>query len=281
MKSVIIGGGFIASKHKEAILKMGWEYMGCYDVVPERSELTLKQVQEADIVHICTPTLFHHTYLPKWKQIVIEKPVAISSKLVPDRDACVVYQRRWDDQAIQMKEFCNFIRPERIICNILVPRDAHYWECWRGDPAYSGGGALMNIGIHYLDLLQWWLKCDYTIKEAQLGYFGRVVEESAHIVFDFNGTEVIFDLNARHHRRKVEFIASRSADHFVYNIENATHYDVLKHWQEGKYVDPEEAKKSLMMVEDIYDYCNKSNIEGKGIPEIGGESPKQADIPKI
>lgn len=261
MKSAIVGNGFIAQKHKEGIRQMGWEYLGAYDPVPSRCEIPLKKVLEADIVHICTPNLYHHTFLPKWKQLIIEKPVAITASLVPNRDACVVYQRRWDYQAVQMKEFCDFIRPEKIICNIFVPRDNHYWECWRGDPAYSGGGALMNIGIHYLDLLQWWLKCDYTIKEAKLGYFGRVVEESAYIIFDFNGTEVTFDLNARHNRRKIEFIASRSADHFIYNTENATHYDVFKHYMEGKYVDPEEAKKSLMMVEDIYAYCNSNNTK--------------------
>lgn len=252
MRSAIIGNGFIAKKHKEAIEKMGWEYLGAYDVVPSKSEISLEEALKADVIHICTPNVFHHQNLPEGKRLIIEKPVAISSDLVPNIDACVCYQRRFDQQAIELKELCNNAKPNQIIVNILVPRDAAYWECWRGDNSMSGGGALMNIGIHYLDLLQWWLGSDYEILEARLGKFQRGVEESCYAKMKFGVTEVEFHLNARHNVRKIEFTAFWGTMAYRYDEDEATHYDLLKGYMEGNYVTPQEAKKSLQMVEEIY-----------------------------
>jgi predicted dehydrogenase len=260
MTSSIIGNGFIAQKHKKAIVQMGWDFIGAHDVVPDKCEITFDSAMKADIVHICTPNVFHHQlkYVADSTKLIIEKPVAIRSDLVPNIDACVCYQRRFDTQAMEMKELCDGLRPTKIICNILVPRDPVYWECWRGEKAMSGGGALMNIGIHYLDLLQWWLGDKYTIKSASVGHFQRAIDESAHIVFDFDGTEVIFDLNARHNVRKIEFIATWEDDPaYIYNKEDATHYDVFKNFMDGIYVNPQEATKSLKMVEEIYEFAAK------------------------
>lgn len=268
-KSGIIGNGFIAQKHREAIKKMGWDYIGAYDVVPSKSEISLEKVLgESDIIHICTPNVFHHqlpTISPQ-QRFIIEKPVAISSNLVPDiPTACVCYQRRFDKGAQTIKTLCEMARPNKIIVNIFVPRDNFYWECWRGDKNMSGGGALMNIGIHYLDLLQWWLGDKYTILGADVGFYQRVIDESATIQFDFNGTEVVFDLNARHNRRKIEYIAfwDNIEEHYVYNEETAIHFDVFKGWEEGIYVDPMEAKKSLEMVERIYAKSLGNNTNNK------------------
>ncbi len=255
MRSAIIGNGFIAQKHQEAIKQMGWEYLGAYDVVPDRSIITLDKVLEADYIHVCTPNVFHHQ-LPKIspeQRFIIEKPVAINSNLVPNiPDAMVCYQRRFDEKAILAKELCKEEKPIMIIANIFVPRDNFYWECWRGDKSMSGGGALMNIGIHYLDLLQWWLGDKYNIEDAKVTKFYRAIDEAAYIKFDFDGVSVTFDLNARHNRRKTELIIFWKDKTFVYNQESATHYDLFKGFEKGNFVNPEEAKKSLKMVEEIY-----------------------------
>ena len=161
MKSGIIGNGFIANKHRDAVKRKGWTYVGAYDVVPSKSEVSLEKIlAECDYIHICTPNVFHHQLpiISPDQRFIIEKPIAISSDLVRDiPTACVCYQRRFDTQAFQMAQLCSWQRPKKIIANIFVPREAHYWECWRGDKTMAGGGALMNIGIHYLDLIQWWL----------------------------------------------------------------------------------------------------------------------------
>jgi predicted dehydrogenase len=246
----IIGNGFIAQKHKEAGLKMGWDYIGAYDIIPSKSDLELKDLDKADIISICTPNAFHVPYMKlfKDKKLIVEKPISVDMD-IPDIDACVCYQRRFDTQAIEMKKWCE-IPPKYMSVNILVPRDNFYWECWRGDPNISGGGALMNIGIHYIDLLQWWLG-DGEVLESKIGYFNRVMDESAYAKLKFGETEVDFHINARHNVRKIEFIAYEK-EYFVYNKEDATHYDLFKGWMEGNYVTPKESLKSLKLIKEIY-----------------------------
>jgi len=250
--SCVIGNGFIANKHKEAILKMGWDYLGAYDIVPSRSDLELKDLENADIIHICTPNAFHVPYMERFqhKKLIVEKPISVNMD-VPDVDACVCYQRRFDKGAIAMKILCNSLPPNKIICNILVPRDNFYWECWRGDGAVSGGGALMNIGIHYIDLLQWWLG-EGVIEDVKIGYFNRVMDETAYIKMRFGNTEVDFHLNARHNVRKIEYIAFWDDSYFIYDKDEATHYDLFKGWIEGNYVTPKESLKSLDLMLKIY-----------------------------
>lgn len=251
MRSAIIGNGFIAGKHRVAIEKMGWGYVGAYDIVPSRSEISLKDVEKADIVHICTPTAFHIPYLKqfKHKKVIVEKPISTNLS-VPDIDACVCYQRRFDSQALEMKKRC-VAPPDRMIVNILVPRDNHYWESWRGEKDISGGGALMNIGVHFIDLLQWWFG-DGEVIESKIGYFYRVIDESVSARLRFGPTLVDFNLSARHNDRKTEMIAFWGKDHFIYDTEDATHYELFYGWTKGVYVSPKEAVKSLELTLDIY-----------------------------
>jgi len=106
MRSFIIGNGFIAQKHKLAIEKMGWELIGCYDIVPSRSDSPLSKAEEADVIHICTPNAFHVPYMKQFahKKLIVEKPISIDLD-VPDIDACMCYQRRFDKQAIRLRQF--------------------------------------------------------------------------------------------------------------------------------------------------------------------------------
>lgn len=213
-------------------------------------------MEKADIIHICTPNVFHHQFLPKDKKLIIEKPVAINSSSVPDIDACVCYQRRFDRQAKEVKALCEKKKPKRIKANIFVPRDPHYWECWRGDKFMSGGGALMNIGIHYLDLLIWWLGDDYKILEASTGFFQRSIDESAYAKLQFGDTIVDFNICARFHKRDIEYCVFWDKDYYIYDTDDATHLELLQGFLDGKYVDPKEAAKSLKLVEEIYDFSS-------------------------
>lgn len=251
MISAIIGNGFVAQKHKQAIEKMGWSYLGAYDIVPSKSELELVDLEKAEVIHICTPNAFHVPYMKQFshKKLIVEKPISVNIN-VPQIDACVCYQRRFDKQAVEMKRLCKN-KPKKIITNIFVPRDNFYWECWRGDKDISGGGALINIGIHYIDLLQWWLGKGEVL-ESKIGYFNRVIDESARVKLKFGVTEVIFNLNARHNYRKIEYIAFWDDKYFVYDQDEATHFDLLKGWIEGNYVNPQESLKSLKLIFDIY-----------------------------
>jgi predicted dehydrogenase len=119
----------------------------------------------------------------------------------------------------------------------------------------SGGGALMNIGIHYIDLLQWWLG-DAEILKSKIGYFNRVIDESAYVQMKFGQTIVEFHINSRHNVRKIEYIAFWDNQYFIYDTDEATHYELFKGWMEGNYVTLKESLKSLELMLKIYESSN-------------------------
>lgn len=257
MRAFIIGNGFIAQKHKEAIKEIGWEYLGAYDPVPSRCEKPLGEAEKADVIHICTPNVFHQKYLEMFpdKIKVVEKPIIEHS----DIDAVVCFQRRFNSQCQKIKKLCDKKKPEKIICNILVQRDPQYWECWRGDKEYSGGGAFLNIGIHYLDLLRWWLGRPDRIVSADFGVFNRVVDEGGSAELVFGKTVVKLNISSRFHKRDISMVALWKDRYEIYDTDDATHTDVLKHFLKGDYVTPSEAFKSYQLYENICSYTNNSH----------------------
>jgi UDP-N-acetyl-2-amino-2-deoxyglucuronate dehydrogenase len=129
--------------------------------------------ENLDAVHVCTPSGNHQApaeeAMQRGKYVVVEKPMEI----YPDRiDAMAetakkngvrlagIFQNRWHpaNQAIKkaMEEgrfgklawagsFTPWYRPDK------------YYEDggWRGTWKLDGGGAVMNQGVHQVDLIQW------------------------------------------------------------------------------------------------------------------------------
>jgi len=105
------------------------------------------------------------------KHVLIEKPIATDSasgQEVIDRCAgagvlaSVVAQKRFDAGARQIKAAIEEGLLGRIFLaevSINYYRDENYFKeaPWRASRAESGGGVLMNQGIHYADLLLWFL----------------------------------------------------------------------------------------------------------------------------
>jgi UDP-N-acetyl-2-amino-2-deoxyglucuronate dehydrogenase len=128
---------------------------------------------DVDAVCICTPSGLHaeQTVLAAQagKHVLVEKPLALT---LPDADAMiaacrdngvrlgVALQRRADPafQAIQAAIAGGAIgRPTLGSISMPYMRDQRYYDSagWRGTWAFDGGGALMNQGIHLVDLLLW------------------------------------------------------------------------------------------------------------------------------
>ena len=64
-----------------------------------------------------------------------------------------------------------------------TPRES---EEWRLDPDQSGGGALMDVGSHYLDLFRYLLGEFSSISYMDSSIvFGYPVEESSFVLFEF------------------------------------------------------------------------------------------------
>ncbi|WP_042470971.1 Gfo/Idh/MocA family protein [Bacillus ndiopicus] len=189
MNFAIVGCGFIAKKHAEAIknIKGAKLYAVCdkepelmqpYVVEHEAEPYTdfeeMLQNPNIDIVNICTPSGSHAILAElaaKYKKhIIVEKPIAMT---IEDTDRiikaatenniklAVVHPNRFRPVALKLKEIMDSGKLGEIshaLCVVNWNRGQHYYDQspWRGTKAFDGG-VLMNQAIHNLDLLLWYL----------------------------------------------------------------------------------------------------------------------------
>lgn len=155
MKFGILGDGYIAQYHKQAIVELGGIIEKIYDpkMEDEYSKRQFERYQDSwfqnlDCVVICSPSNFHryHTELAlknNINKIVVEKPAVLPwEPIVLDNRINIVLQLRW------MSELKGF-NPKQIICEAV--RDEKYFQSWKGNP-WNTGGIFFNIFIHYIDL---------------------------------------------------------------------------------------------------------------------------------
>jgi predicted dehydrogenase len=128
---------------------------------------------EIDAVCVCTPSGTHADIaieaLAAGKHVVIEKPMDVSleacDRLIAAEDAsgkklAVISQHRFDAATVLVKDAIEQGRLGRIVladASVKWWRTQEYYDSgdWRGTWALDGGGALMNQGVHTVDLLQW------------------------------------------------------------------------------------------------------------------------------
>ncbi len=157
----------VYSKTLKSAEKMATEYNA---KVYETYEQLLED-KEVDAVCICTPSGFHAKQviaaLEKGKHVVVEKPVAISKKdadkiaKAVEKSNCVltvISQNRFTEDIRKVKElYDNNAFGKISLFNLYMKywRDPEYYSKsdWRGTMDMDGGGALMNQGIHGVDLL--------------------------------------------------------------------------------------------------------------------------------
>ncbi|MBQ3934316.1 MAG: Gfo/Idh/MocA family oxidoreductase [Clostridia bacterium] len=187
MRFGIIGCGVIAEFHANAIFSMPdeAELVGVADVRKDAADAFAKKhgvrafasveemiaCPEIDIVNICTPSGFHADAAvlasDGGKHIIVEKPMAITKDQL-DRmtEACerngtvlsVISQNRFLHGVTMTKKALEDGLLGKLVCADIYmkySRSPQYYEsaAWRGTRAIDGGGALMNQGIHGIDLL--------------------------------------------------------------------------------------------------------------------------------
>jgi len=128
---------------------------------------------DIDVVCVCVPSGAHAEIGARaaaaGKHVVVEKPIEVTLEAA-DRliSACdehgvtlsVISQHRWDQGVRDLKELVDSRRLGRLVLGDAIVkwyRTQQYYESgnWRGTVKLDGGGALMNQGVHYVDLLQW------------------------------------------------------------------------------------------------------------------------------
>lgn len=188
IRFAIIGSGGIAAKHAQAIAAVpGAEIAAVWGAIPEQGAkfadeygvefvpdiATLAARRDIHAATIATPSGAHAMaavpFLENGKAVLCEKPLEITLEKIDailgaaQRSGAVlagVLQLRLGAGAQAMK---NAVRQGRFgrlaLCSAYLKwwREESYYNAvdWRGTWELDGGGALMNQGIHAVDLLQW------------------------------------------------------------------------------------------------------------------------------
>jgi len=186
----IIGCGMISEFQAKAIGALpDARVVGFFDTVAEmartraaefggRAYPTLEELfadRSVDAVSICTPSGLHMEPAVQaaraGKHLMVEKPIEVTLERVDAiigacREAGVtlgaIFPRRFQDSSRVVKDAIERGRFGRIVlADVYIKwyRSQEYYDKggWRGTWKFDGGGALMNQGIHGIDLVQWLL----------------------------------------------------------------------------------------------------------------------------
>ena len=180
----IMGLGFVARRHLDAIAHVGGNLVAAYDphdsvgildqyapecrYTPSAREFKawLEQPPYTEIVSICTPNDRHSHHamsaMNSGCAVILEKPATISicelDQLIEQSnrtatDCNVVLQLRTNPALIAYRDALDSTR-KQVDLTYCTPRGPWYMRSWKGDDSRSGGLAF-NIGIHLFDLLLW------------------------------------------------------------------------------------------------------------------------------
>ncbi|MFE7405754.1 Gfo/Idh/MocA family protein [Isoptericola sp. NPDC057559] len=159
-----------------------------------------------DVVSVCTPSGEHadlaREALEAGAHVVVEKPLDVAIEPArrlrdaaaarPDQVVAVISQHRHDASALAVRRALDEGRLGRVtsaVANVDWYRTQEYYDsgAWRGTWALDGGGALMNQGVHTLDLLLWYLgePVEVVAYTARLGHERIEVEDVAVAILRF------------------------------------------------------------------------------------------------
>ncbi|WP_235427025.1 Gfo/Idh/MocA family protein [Cohnella kolymensis] len=222
IKFGIIGCGIIAELHANAIAACpNTELLAVTDVDADRarhfaekhgialhgSDLSaLLAHPDIDVVSVCTPSGLHRdaavAAAEAGKHVLCEKPLEISAEKMEGMiNACrrngvklgCVYQRRARAVPRKVKQVLEQgLLGKLVLCDAYLKyyRDQAYYDSagWRGTWALDGGGALMNQGVHGVDMIQW-LCGGITRVYGRTAALARSieVEDTAAAVVEFGG----------------------------------------------------------------------------------------------
>ena len=187
---------------------------------------------DVDIVCICTPSCFHAQNaidaMMAGKHVVLEKPMALSTEDADSviavsketgRLVTVICQLRFSADVQRLKKLVTDNAFGRItLCTLSMKyhRSMEYYNSspWKGTLKFDGGGALMNQGIHGIDLLEYIVGGVKDVKGIVRTLSHRIeVEDTAVAVLEFEsgalGTIVASTCAYPGFERKIEIHGDR------------------------------------------------------------------------
>lgn len=181
---LLIGsGGYIAPRHVKAISAVGGELIGCVDIdfsaealnMLPKDVLRTSSISEfisifkepIDYMVVCSPNFLHEEHIKEGLSlnfnVISEKPVALNTEGIENlilseskSEGCVntILQLRLHPVMEKLEslvlETDNY--KHQIDLKYVAKRGDEYFASWKGDLPLSGG-LLLNVGVHYFDLL--------------------------------------------------------------------------------------------------------------------------------
>ncbi len=187
-------GGFVARRHLEAIRDTGNRLVAALDphdsvgildgFFPKTSFFTeferfdrhLEKLRRGpakgrvDVLSICSPNHLHDAHIRLALRIgadaICEKPLVINPwnldalqelEATSEGGVSVILQLRHHPELLRLKRRIDRERPgvrHRVTLSSITGRGLWYRYSWKGSPERSGG-LIVNIGIHFFDLLLW------------------------------------------------------------------------------------------------------------------------------
>ncbi|MEM3466568.1 MAG: Gfo/Idh/MocA family oxidoreductase [Candidatus Jordarchaeales archaeon] len=234
VKVGIIGSGGIARVHATAYSKIGFvKIVAVSDIVRERAESLSKEFNakaygnhedmikenDLDLISVCTPPFTHRdivlNVIKSNINVFCEKPLALNSREAKEMvDEArkrglyfgVDFQNRFLPQHVKAKELLNEGAIGRLIqarfrvgYDILeaVPPSAPM-RGWLFDREKSGGGVLMDIGSHWIDLSRMFVGAEAISVSAEISRTieGIGVEDNAMVLILFeNSVHALVDVS--------------------------------------------------------------------------------------
>jgi UDP-N-acetyl-2-amino-2-deoxyglucuronate dehydrogenase len=183
----IVGTGVIAETHAQAIAALpNAQLVAVTDVRPDSARAFAKAQgcaaepdlaallarADVEVVSVCVPSGLHAEVgiqaVAAGKHLVVEKPIevtlAAADNLIKAADAAaialtVISQHRFDPGLIELRRLLDGGALGDLVVGEARTkwyRTQEYYDsaAWRGTRAFDGG-ALLNQGVHYVDLLRW------------------------------------------------------------------------------------------------------------------------------
>jgi UDP-N-acetyl-2-amino-2-deoxyglucuronate dehydrogenase len=183
----IVGTGVIAATHAQAIAALPNAHLvAVTDVRPDSARAfaaahgcaaepdlaALLARQDVDVVCVCVPSGLHADVgiaaAAAAKHLVVEKPIEVTlveaDRLIGAADAAgvaltVISQHRFDAGLVDLRRMLDGGALGELVLGEASTkwyRTQEYYDsaAWRGTHAFDGG-ALLNQGVHYVDLLRW------------------------------------------------------------------------------------------------------------------------------
>ncbi len=184
----IAGCGVIASFHARAIAGLpNAQLRAVTDVAREAAQRRAAEFgvdayddleemlrrPDIDAVSVCVPSGLHAEVgvrvAQAGKHVIVEKPIDVSleaaDRLIATCRRCgvklaVISQHRFDPGIQEVRAALDAGRFGRLLLGDVIVkwyRTGEYYRSagWRGTWELDGGGALMNQGVHWVDVLQW------------------------------------------------------------------------------------------------------------------------------